>query len=103
MRHRMPRSAKWSWDAPSASQLERAALDAAAAEQQLGQVHEDGVVTSLAQLGLEALGARGDDDVESVARGVEAEHGAVFVGHEDRVGVALGEHAPALLVEGAGQ
>src|SRR6478609_7079316 len=83
----------------SASQLERAALDAAATEQQLGKVDEHRVVAAFAQLRLETCRAGRDDHVETVAGRVETEHGTVGVGDTDRVGIALGEDRLAALVE----
>ena len=61
-----------------ASEFECAALDPAAAAQQLGEVDPDRVVAALAQRCLETLGARGDDDVVAVGVGVQAENGSGY-------------------------
>jgi len=79
--------------------FERAALDASAAEQQLGEVDADGFVAVIAQLAGEADGTRGDHDVVAVGVGVEAEHGGVVSVDEDRVRVPLGEECAAVGVE----
>ena len=71
--------------------LERAALGAAAALEQLAGVHRDRVVAALGDRGGQVDGAGGDDDVQAVGDRVEAEGDRVALRGLDRVGEQLAQ------------
>ena len=75
--------------ARSTPQLQGAALDAAAAEQELGEVDADRVVAVSAKLPVEVGGTRRDHDVVAVRERVETQHRRVVFGDDDRVRVAI--------------
>ncbi len=75
--------------------LQRAAFDGSAALEKLGQIDTDGPEPGRAQLLGEAGCGGGQDDVEAVGHGVEAEHIRVGAGDLDGVGEQLEQRARA--------
>src|SRR5450756_2091469 len=85
----------------SPPQLQRAALHSPASEQELGQVHAVGNITSPLEVAGESLRLARDHDVAAVAERVEAEHSHVPISREDRVREPALEDRTAGVVEGA--
>src|SRR5665647_3535697 len=85
----------------SPPQLQRAALHSPTSEQELGQVHSVGNISSPLEVAGESLRLARDHDVASVAERVESEHSRVPIGREDRVREPTLEDRTAGVVERA--
>ena len=69
--------------------LQRAAFDGSAALEEFGQIDTDRPEAGFAKLLGEAGGGGGQDDVQAVGHGVEAEHVGIGAGDLDGVGEQL--------------